>query len=691
MIISTKCISGHSFKVPKEKIQTSSSGKSFVTLCPKCNRVARLRKEDVYSVFGVNPRDHVAVGNLFASMSGQPQTTVVPQNGSAFNGGAQVRATVTEDPGDDELDEMDEDNLDGENDSDDKEYTAHVETTADVTGNKKTVKRFRVLPDEDDEEDDSEDDEEERTPIKRIKPVKKPAKKIKAKPRAVREEEEDEQDNRRSGRRGSMKADFEEPADPNDILKDIIEESGMDQRDMDRVFEYIDVNPEGWQPAAIKGVLEMFISPAAANRLSQKYQGALYIEQKKREREQYLMQLVGVPAANMRLNNNMGTNSPPFNNPLSRNGMPQTGSAFGGQGLPQYPTDPRGYPQGFAQPPQTPGYPPYETPQPQSRRSMSPFEIKQMISDELESKFEKLQNTITQSKREDALQNEISQMRTLMFDMLKEKSGGQDGGNSRQPDPLLVSLLSNQSELNKTLMTHTLTKTDREDPMQKILLQELMELKKVKSATPSLSHTTEELTQRIQLQKLANELELAQAEFRDKSESRAFTRDLAGQALTKIGESFATAYIESSRISAAQSASVPSQTPPPVEQVAVPMSNDTKNTQGSIHGGDYDAQSRAPDSKPTEDIDPSRFVVRGTSKDDGSLEIPCPTCGSPIDARMGDTQVTCGICGSVFNASNTTQTHKYADSDPIEESQHEEEPEIPVEEEPKKLKPAKIL
>ena len=702
MIISTKCISGHKFKVPKEKIQTSSSGKSFVTLCPKCNKVARLRKEDVYSIFGVNPRDHVAVGNLFASMSGQTQTTVVPQNGATFPGATQVRATVTEDPDDDddESDEMEEDNLDDENDSDDKEYTAQVEMTADVTGAKKKVKRFRVVSDEDEDDSDDSDDEVEQTPVKSSRQVKKPMKRVKAKPRAVRDEEEEEEedeeddrDDRRSGRRGSMMDDFADPADPNDILKDIITDSGMDERDIDRVFEYIDIQPDGWQPSAIKGVLEMFISPAAANRLSQKYQGALYIEQKKREKEQYLMQMMGSPAGNMRLNNTMGgMNTPPFNSPVNR-GMPQTGTPFGGQGLPQYTADPRGYPQGFAQPPQNSGYPPYETPQTPARRSMSPFEIKQMISDELESKFEKLQNTISQTKREDSLQNELAQMRTLVFDVLREKGKDNSGGAAHQPDPLLVSLLTNQSDLNKTLMTHTLTKT--EDPMQRILMQELAELKKVKSATPSLSHTTEELTQRIQLQKLANELELAQAEFRDKSESRAFTRDLAGQALTKIGESFATAYIESSRISAAQPVSV--QTPPPVEQVAVSVTTDTKNAQESTKGRESSAQTRAPDSKPTDEIDPSRFVVRGTSKDDGTLEIPCPTCGSPIDARMGDTQVTCGICGSVFNATNTTQTHKYADSEPInenepqQEQEQEREREPVVEEEPKKLKPAKIL
>ena len=46
--ISTKCTKGHKFKVPREKMTRRVQGKSFVTLCPKCNSVARLRREDVF-------------------------------------------------------------------------------------------------------------------------------------------------------------------------------------------------------------------------------------------------------------------------------------------------------------------------------------------------------------------------------------------------------------------------------------------------------------------------------------------------------------------------------------------------------------------------------------------------------------------------------------------------------------------
>lgn len=716
--ISTKCIAGHKFRVPKEKIATSSSGKSFVTLCPKCGKVARLRKDDVYAVFGVNPRDHVAVGNLFASMSGQNTSpTVVPQNEDAFETIArtkpeQVRATVTEDP-DDEDEFDDEDDEDDDDVPEEKIYTAQVETASDVTGKKKTVQRFRVLPDED--EDESDDEEDEKIPVERkpVKKVKKPVKK--SKPRAVREEieeeedeEDEEEDDRRSRRRGSMMDDFEEPADPNDILKEIISESGMDERDMERVFEAIDCTPDGWQPSAIIGVLEMFISHQAAVRLSQKYQGALFIEQKRRDREATLSQMVGTPSGNMRLNNNMPSNTPPFNNPVNRN-IPQMGMPFG---QPQYPGQaPYGQPQapyGQSQqipgyPPQNPQYPPQGAPYPQydrvaprpamDRRSLSPVEIKEMISQELDVKFEKMLTVMTQAKREDALQNEMALMRTQMFDMLREKNNSE--GN-KPTDPLLQAMLTNQAELNKTLLTNTLTNVNKEDPTMRILIQEIESLKKVNGMThPSLSQTSDELAQRIQLQKLANELELAQAEFRDKSESRAFTRDLAGQALTKIGESFATAYIESARISAAQPMSAP--TPPPTKPVAPTTAKEDGSESENPRETGQNAEVRANDVAQSDD--PTKFFVRGTSKEDGSMDIPCPTCGSAIEAKIGDKQVTCSICGSIFNASTNIapQDHKYAESEPYNgaesqgDSEPEPEPEHPVAEAPKKLKPAKIL
>jgi ribosomal protein L37AE/L43A len=292
--------------------------------------------------------------------------------------------------------------------------------------------------------------------------------------------------------------------------------------------------------------------------------------------------------------------------------------------------------------------------------SVSPMQVKQMITEEMTTQFEKLQNALTQTKREDALQNEIAQMRALMFDVIKSKATEQNApAAQKQTDPLLASLLSNQSDLNKTLLMNTLNASNKEDPMQKILLQELMELKKVRSAPP-LTHTTEELTQRIQLQKLANDLELAQAEFRDKAEGRVFARDLAGQALTKIGESFATAYLESQRTAAMQAAQSQSMglTPPPAAQIVPPEPVVAESAQKSAPQIDASAQPRVSASQPDE-REAEKYHVKGVTQEDGSITIPCPTCGSDIIARPGDTRVVCNMCGSAFTA-GSPQQHEYA-------------------------------
>ena len=697
-VISTKCITGHKFKVPKEKIQASSSGKSFVTLCPKCNKVARLRKEEVFQLFGINPRDHVAVGNLFASLtnqSTQPVVSGVPTNGASFQdtvsaGGAKFQKSkpiVEEDEIDDEDDlddeEDDDEDQEDEEDEDDKEYTAQVETAPDVTGKKKTVQRFRTVSDEEDDEADDEEDERERTPVK----AKKPAKKTRT--RRVRDvvssdEEEDEEDeepeDRRSRKTARKSIDEDEPMDPNDILKDVIDESGIDDVSRDHIFDYIDLQPDGWQPSAIQGVIEMYVSPASARKISQRYQAELYREQKRREREQRLLNMMGAPSGNIRLDDNRGMGVPPFNNPVGR-GNPPIGAPFMNAprmdqyGRDQYGNDPYG--DGQYRDPRAyndPRMVPVSVPMRQAP-SVSPMQVKQMITEEMTTQFEKLQNALTQTKREDALQNEIAQMRALMFDVIKSKATEQNAPpQQKQTDPLLASLLTNQSDLNKTLLMNTLDKSNKEDPMQKILLQELMELKKVRSAPP-LTHTTEELTQRIQLQKLANDLELAQAEFRDKAEGRVFARDLAGQALTKIGESFATAYLESQRTAAMQAAQSQSMglTPPPVAQIVPPEPVVAESAQKSAPQIDASAQPRVSTSQ-LDEREAEKYHVKGVTQEDGSITIPCPTCGSDIIARPGDTRVVCNMCGSAFTA-GSPQQHEYATGETQEaEPQTQEAP-----------------
>jgi len=669
-ILSTKCINGHKFKVPKEKIAASSSGKSFVTLCPKCNKVARLRKEDVYKMFGVNPRDPVAVGQLFASLSGQTQTatsTSAIQNGAVFqpdvnttiprSEGLKTSALDTTEDVDDEEDEEEpeDDEEEEEEDDEDPEYTAQVETTTDISGKKTKASRFRVLADEDDEYND-EDEDYERTPIREKKPTKK------ARARVPVEEDEDDEDVPRVGRKSVSRPhaplEEDEPMDPNEILKNVIEESGIDEISMAHIFDYIDLQPDGWQPSAIQGVIEMYLSPASSRKIAQRYQAELYREQKRRERQERLLSMMGNPAGNMHLNDSRGINTPPFNTPIMRGGI-QNGMPFPGNRMQeQFPQrDPYGRDM-YVDPMYRDSRIPYDVDPramamapPVRPQGVSPQQVKQMITEELTSQFEKLQNSLVASKREDALQNEVSQMRALMFDVIKSKSMDQGAPQQKQTDPLLASLLANQSELNKTLLMNTLESGKREDPMQKILMQELMELKKGSRASP-LTNTSEELTQRIQLQKLANELELAQAEFKDKAEGRAFARDLAGQALTKIGESFATAYLESQRMAAMQAHSQSlAETQPPQAQTE-PLASEMEQIDAKPEPKvDTGAQPRAPEQKQVTEAE--KYHVRGVSKEDGTIAIPCPTCGLDIIAHPGDTRVVCGTCGSAFTAAGS--------------------------------------
>ena len=305
-----------------------------------------------------------------------------------------------------------------------------------------------------------------------------------------------------------------------------------------------------------------------------------------------------------------------------------------------------------------------------------------MISDELETRFEKLQATLTQAKREDALQDEIKQMRALVFDILKQKPAESGSQDHTKTDPMLTMLLSNQSELNKSLLMHTLAKTDKEDPVQKMLMQEILNLKNQRSAPRSIT-TSEELTQRINLQKLANEMELSQSEFKDKSEGRAFARDLAGQALTKIGESVANAYLEAQRIAAMQLQTPQSVglTPPPAAPMAPPVPSkaeivpDTQQVvKGAQTGTGVVSGTADPQAPADQDSNADKYRVRGTPMEDGTISIPCPTCGTPMFAHPGDTKVNCHTCGSSFNAGSAPPQHEYAGGDELPVQETTEEP-----------------
>lgn len=683
--ISTKCIKGHKFQVPREKIQTSSTGKSFVTLCPKCNGVARLRKDEVYEMFSVNPRDHVAVGKLYESLAignapAQGHTSTTPPT---VESPPEMKPNVVDEYEDADLDDEDDDTYDRDYENGDAEYTATVETVKDVTGKGKTVNRFRILAGDDETEDEIDDGSGYEEPRTRIasKPAAKNSKntgRSKKKSHAQVVEsyedegeymEEDEVPQRRSRSRAkpqrARQIVEEEVFDPNDILKDLIEEAGLDENTLARIFDYIDMQPDGWQPAAIQGVLQMYISPASATKLSQRYQAEIYKEEKKRQRDQQMMNMLGAPSSSMQLFDRVpNMNSNPINAPLRQNGFGPN-SGFPPQGF-----DTRqGFGSGFPPrnneifPPQLDqnGYPQqYSQLRPPAPRSMSAFDVERIIDAKLEGVVDKLAKAMGENNRVDIAAQESKEMRMMFMEMLKDRMGT-PATQDTKPDSMVAQMMQNQAQMVNTLMTHSLSGKKDDDPMNspimKILLNEV--LSKKSTSAPPLANTSEELSQRIQLQRLANDLELAQADFKDKQDGRAFTRDLAGQALSKIGESVASAYIETQRIQAETSKEIAAR------QAEVAVASISAQPRGNATGENA-APRMTTRPRTVTNQDPDQIVqhkVKGVPSENGTVTMPCPTCGADMTAKVGDPKVTCDLCKTTYVA--TTPHTTRVETEPV--------------------------
>ena len=700
-MLKTKCIKGHKFAVPRDKIQTSSSGKSFIAMCPKCNGVARLRREDVLKLFGVNPRDHAAVAKLYSDLAlgTTPATSnnaevhagVLPGNGAQFqfpssepeSSPSQTRIKVADRGAEDEGEEEEEDveyiDCDGncekcdEPDCEDREaefdgeesnneetveetggrrgsertYKARVESAPDVTGKSKSVQRFRVGRDDDDAE--NEEDADDRHESRRDRSSRKV-------PKAYDRGRERSRSRGASGSRRKMRPDpidlDEEEFDPNEVLKDIIDESGLDDTSIRRIFEYVDMQPDGWQPQAIQGILQMYMSPAAAVKISQRYQAELYKEEKRRERERMMMSYIGAPSGNMRLNDVIpGMNAGPFNAPLRDRTFP--GMTYPQQQYPpQYPPQGsfREVPREF--PPRV-DYDPRFVPRRDGFRSsgVSIDEVNRVVDAKLNSAVERITAAMTNAQRRDSEVSEARELRALVFDLIKAKTAP-DTQSSQNPQ--VTEMMKSQNSMIDKLMSHTLsaaTIKPPEDPYMKILLQELITSKKSTGATPPLGTTSEELSQRIQLQRLANELELAQADFQDKREGRTFVRDIAGQALSKVGESVASAWIESQRIqaNAAMAIAQAGGAGSAGMAMAVPP--------GEVPPEEVDHQSELEPSSETTEVpkDITTFRARGTPDETGEIHVKCPTCDADMIAQVGDLEISCPICGSKYRATMPQQ------------------------------------
>jgi hypothetical protein len=288
---------------------------------------------------------------------------------------------------------------------------------------------------------------------------------------------------------------------------------------------------------------------------------------------------------------------------------------------------------------------------------MSPFEVERIIDAKLNTMVDKISKAMGETKREDVLVQESKDMRMMMLELLKERMNPANQTPPVQQNPQVSQLMQSQNSLVEKLLTHTLEKKKDDDPMNsplmKILIQEV--LSKKATSAPPLANTSEELAQRIQLQRLANELELAQADFKDKQEGRAFTRDIAGQALSKIGESVASAYIETQRIQAEAAKEIAAR------QSAVPMSAMVNPPLATAQDGGSSGGSAQREPSLSQDArtpgHPEMHKVRGTPAADGNVKMPCPTCGADMIAKVGASQVECGVCRTVYKAVIPQTTH----------------------------------
>lgn len=672
--ISTKCMGGHKFNVGKDDIATSKSGKSFIALCPKCGKAARLRRDLVLHLFGVNARDPHQVSELLTRLSsGSASSNEDHGGGVTENKKAEDEKGIRgvekyhdddeyeenedgyyqDDEDEDVDDDDDDDDYEDDDDfetpfdpSDEDEHEAEVEEVDAVAGDSEVVKRYKTQRRRDSPSNTNRtleivrefkrETRGSRSTPRRQSNASSPDSRKKPHTRKPRYEEEPEIPPRGVGqprRRRPVSMFDDKPVDRNDFLKKIIaEEIGDDNDPYNRMAAMIDLQPEGVHPVYAESVLKLHFTPQMVAALLRRWESDTAIANAQKMKEQ--------EALNMLQTTSVSYQQPPPS-PMYQRSVQMPPSQGGNYIQPnqwapwldqervnqQGVRDPynRGYPQVDVSPMQYP-------PSPQ-RSPMSEVRARQMVEEMIDERFERLERAILQSKKDEAHQNEIKELRELILRVASEKGSPPPQEGTKQMD----SLLNNQSNLLTLLMKNMLDSKDKSDPTQSMMLNELRnlseELKKNQDALP-LIHTSDELRQRIQLKKLENEMEMAQEEFRDKRENRQFTKDIAEQALKKIGESIAHAYVESQRVSAMQG-SEPN-TPPVYGSGFSDM----------MGGGSSQTQLPTP-----EDVPKAEHHVKVRTDDSGNKTVDCPTCSSPITYGLYDESVKCKVCGMEYEIS----------------------------------------
>jgi len=637
------CVNDHPFAITKDDLRTTETGKSAIAFCPACGGVARVTKANVGKLYGFKRNDTKAFlatlkairsAQLNVSPGGinQPSSvsTTAPDLSRGENpvvivkegvnkeyianeeivdgpGGRVTRYRVRGedlDDGDDEGDE-DEDNDEYEDDDDDEYEPSRGRRRPRrlQRRQRRTIERPKPIPEEDLEELDveSERERERREQRERVRKGK-------------------ELIDKRSRRMPIIQEDVE--FDSNRTLKEIVAESGLDDYTLERIFDYIDMQPDGWQPAAIQGVLQMYMPQVAAQRLASRYQAEISKETKRRDREQQALSLIGNPAGNIRLSGGAAMNQPPMGYPSLNERSPMGAPLFAQGNSSQidqsgFPQDPRAYIQRGDNP-----YVGLNLSSQRARGAASMGEVREYVDSILARERESMareREMIAAQRREEEFRREIAELRQKVDHPPAPPAGGMD-----ELQKLYVQSLQKQVD---RLMEHALVggKTDLTG-----LIAEIRDLKKsTDQPIPGISGvpSTAALKDLVELQKLSNDINVAKLDFQESMESKKFTKDLVEGALQQIGQTIATVY--TARSGGAGGISSGSPMSPTSTVVPMPPPSTPPAPPASL-----------PTPASVEEVAPKTYNVKAQAKE-GKMQIPCPLCGGVMSASPGDAQVTC--------------------------------------------------
>ena len=417
-----------------------------------------------------------------------------------------------------------------------------------------------------------------------------------------------------------------EPEEPNDILKAIIDKQSIDQESKDDLKEMIDYKVGGWEPFALEQLLGAYgVGQAIAKKIMAAYQAKLFKMNMRQDRENKLLSMFdGMSSASLPRKDifNGGVTLPKRDpadlmgrfasspqNPVQQIERPQT-PTNPLYGQPQYPQPTPA--QQYMQPPQPPQQPwnPYALPNQQQGINRS--DVKNMISDELKGLKDMLvqqqyQQQIAMLQQQQQQQQQNNPQNDMLMAVLLEmiKSQQQHTPQTTIADQLLPTLIDKisgkQQEENQMLMGQ--------------IAGMIGDLKKANDSHPT---SIEEWKQMIEFQKLLAEMNAKTQELEDRAETRDILKTVAQNGFKAVTETVGMSLLNRSSQGGSQHNESPVsnvRAEPPRQ----PNPQPSKPAAQEVH----------------HDVPMTQYGEEGLSN------VQCQRCGSNIVVPAGATRVTC--------------------------------------------------